>query len=139
MVSVVPDQADAQEVLRVWDSVRTDPRVARVGLSLRIGMITVAGAQEAMPAASVPRISDPEQFSARTGIRVLPFSLILAEGKNVLAAGPGLPDSSLVLEAVEQFAREGPAATIRFRLLTLEMNAGLTAIETLFPSGAVSR
>ncbi len=85
---------------------------------------------------SLTRVKNPEEFSTRTGIRVLPFSLILAGGDNVLAAGPGLPDVSFIRDAAERFIREGPSAATRFRPVTREINSGLTGIEALFSPAA---
>jgi hypothetical protein len=85
---------------------------------------------------AVKRVKNPEEFWNRTGIRVLPFSLIIAGGDNVLAAGPGLPDDSFIRDAAERFIRDGPSAATTFRAVTPEMNSGLKAIEILFPSSA---
>lgn len=135
LVSIVSGRAEAEAVLRVWDSVKEEPLVGRAGMSVLLSGVEDERALEAMPAdVAVTRIRDPEEFSTRTGIRVLPFSLIIANGEHVLAAGPGLPDASFIRDAAERFIREGARAATRFRPATVEVNAGLTPIEALFPS-----
>lgn len=140
LVSIVSGRADAEAVLRVWNSVKAEPLIGRSGMSVLVSGVGEERAMEAMPAdVRVNRVRNPEEFSTRTGIRVLPFSLIIADGDHVLAVGPGLPDASFVRDAAERFIREGSRAATRFRPATVEVNAGLTLIEALFPSSAAPR
>jgi hypothetical protein len=140
LVSIVAGRAQAEAVLRVWDSVKAESLIRRAGMGVLLSGVAEDLALETMPAdVTVNRVKDPEEFSTRTGIRVLPFTLIIAGGDNVLAAGPGLPDVSFIRDAAERFIREGPSAATKFRPVTLEINSGLTGIETLFPSSAAAR
>lgn len=140
LVSAVSSLAEAEAVLRVWDSVKAESLIRRAGMSVLLSGVGEDLALETMSAdVAVNRVKNPEEFSTRTGIRVLPFSLVIAGGDNVLAAGPGLPDVSFIRDAVERFIREGPTAATRFRPVTLEINSGLSSIETLFPSSAAAR
>ena len=79
-------------------------------------------------------VKNPEQFSLRTGIRIVPFSLVIARGGSVLAAGPGVPDASFVRDTAERFIRQGQGAATQFRHVTLEINSGLVPIEATFPT-----
>lgn len=120
--------------------VKAESLVRRAGMSALVSGVGDERALETMPASvAVNYVKNPEEFSTRTGIRVLPFSLIIAGRDHVLAAGPGLPDESFIRDAAERFIREGPSAATRFRQVTLEVNSGLTGIETLFPSGPAAR
>lgn len=140
LVSIVSGRAEAEAVLRVWDSVKAESLIRRAGMSVLLSGVGEERALETMPAnVAVNRVKNPEEFWNRTGIRVLPFSLVIAGGDNVLAAGPGLPDVSFIRDAAERFVREGPSAATRFRPMTLEIASGLTSIETLFPSSAAAR
>lgn len=140
LVSIVLGRPDAEAVLRVWDSVKAESFTRRAGMSVLLSGVAEDLALQTMPAdVAVNRVKNPEQFSTRTGIRVLPFSLIIAGRDNVVAAGPGLPDVSFIRDAAERFIREGQNAATRFRPVTLEINSGLTGIETLFPASPASR
>jgi hypothetical protein len=135
LVSIVSRQEEAEAVLRVWDALKTDPVVRRAVTTVLLSGVGGERLLDAVPAdVAVNRVKSPEMFAIRTGIRVLPFSLVMVGGDTVLAAGPGLPDASFIRDAAERFIREGPSASTRFRLLTLEMSADLMAMETLFPS-----
>jgi len=140
LVAIVAGRPDAEAVLRVWESVKAESVIRRAEMSVLLSALGEERALETLPAdVAVNRVKNPEEFSTRTGIRVLPFSLIIAGGDSVLAAGPGLPDASFIRDAAERFILEGPSAATRFRRVTLEINSGLTGIETLFPSRPAAR
>ena len=140
LVSIVSSRGQADAVLRLWESVKAEPLIRQVGMSVflsGIGEPLTHG--NILGDVAVSSVKDPEEFSTRTGIRVLPFSLVVAGGDTVLAAGPGLPDVSFIRDAAERFAKDGSAAATRFRQVTLEISSGLAAIETLFPSSTAAR
>jgi hypothetical protein len=88
---------------------------------------------------AVRPVTDPEVFSARAGIRVLPFTLIMANGGQAVAVGLGLPDVSFIRSAAKRFVRDGARAATTFRPVTAEVNSGLTPVDILVPSGTVPR
>jgi hypothetical protein len=140
LVSFVSSRADAEATLLVWNSVKAEPLIRRAGMSALVSGVGDERVLDALPAGvAVNHVNDPEEFSIRTGIRVLPFAIVIAGGDSVLAAGPGLPDESFIRDAAERFVREGPRAATRFRLVTFEINFGLTGIEALFPSSSAKR
>lgn len=140
LVAVVASQAQAHAAIGVWNSVGAEPLSLRASMTFLLVEVGGQHVPEAIPAGvSVSRVKDAGEFSARTGIRTLPFSLIIAGSDHVLAAGLGLPDTSFVRGAAERFIREGASATTVFRPMTLELAAGLASIETLFPAGAAVR
>lgn len=133
LVVVVSRREEAEATLRVWDSVKTEPLVRRAATSVLVTGVGEARLLDERPAdVTLNRVRSPEVFAIRTGIRVIPFSLMLAGGGTVIAAGPGLPDAAFIHDAAERFIREGPSASVAFRLVTAALSADLVAIETLF-------
>jgi hypothetical protein len=140
LVSVVASPGEAGAALRLWNSIKGDPLLGQTAMSL-----VVLGAGPTRTVATVPPDvvvrfpKNPEEFSTRTGIRVLPFSLIIANEDHVLVAGPGLPDEPFIRDAAERFVRDGASAETKFRRGTPEINAGLKDLDTLFQPSAAPR
>jgi hypothetical protein len=140
LVSIVSRQSEADSVLHVWELAKAHAAVRRAGMT-----VLVSGVAEDLTVKStssdltVARVKDAEDFSTRTGIRVVPFTLISAADGHVLAAGPGLPDVPFIRDAAQRFLDEGASASTSFRPVTLEMNSSLRPIETLFTSSATAR
>jgi hypothetical protein len=90
LVAIVLSRPQAEAALGIWGSVKAEALIERT----RMSVLIICGAGEECAPEDVPRdvvtkkVKNPEGFSARTGIRVFPFSLIMASGGNVLAAGP---------------------------------------------------
>lgn len=140
LVAIVSRQEDVDSVLGVWDAVKDESLLRRAGVSALLCRVGEQRAAKPTPSdVAVSRVRNPEDFSIRTGIRVLPFTLIIASGGHVLAAGAGLPDAAFIRHAAERFIRDGASAAIEFRHVTAEMNAALIGIETLFASGSGSQ
>lgn len=59
-------------------------------------------------------IADPDAFAVNTGIRVAPFSLVLA-GSTVVAAGMGWPSTDFLEEALAQVNDRNSVLPTRFR------------------------
>jgi hypothetical protein len=135
LVAVLSGRAEADAVLGLWHSLRGESLIRRAGMSVLLCGVGEERVLDTMTRdVTVNQVRNPEDFSTRTGIRVLPFSLVIAGGDNVLAAGPGLPDPLFIRDAAERFIRHGPSAATTFRPVTLQMNSGIIGIEALFPS-----
>jgi hypothetical protein len=138
LVSIVAGQTEVEAVLRVWASVKEGSVVNRSAMSVLVFEVgekpQLAGVP---PGIAVRRIKKVEAFTTRTGIRVIPFSLIMTAGDKILAAGPGLPDAAFVHDAAERFVREGANAATRFRNVTPELNSTLISIDALFQSNGM--
>lgn len=140
LVSIVSRQSEADSVFHVWELAKAHAVVRRTGMTVFVsGIAEDLTVRTTSSDLTVARVKDPEDFSTRTGIRVAPFSLIIAADGHVLAAGPGLPDVPFIRDAAQRFLDEGATASTRFRPVTLEMNSSLRPIETLFTSSAIAR
>lgn len=136
LIAVVMGQEQYDNVVWLWDSIQTSPRVSGAGMTARA--VTVGGEiiePRVWSSVSVSGIENVEAFAIRTGIRVVPFTLVIA-GASIVAAGPGLPDADLVIDAVERVQRSGPKTSTRFRTVTPEINSALTALESLSSTAA---
>jgi hypothetical protein len=92
-----------------------------------------------MSAAVDIRVANAEEFAATSGVRILPFSLVIARGGDVLAAGPGLPDAPFVRDAAEQFVVAGSAGSTKFRRISSDVNAKLLSLESTFSTRLPAR
>jgi hypothetical protein len=130
LVAVVSSRERAEVALRAWAAVREEPIVRQSGMQIVLCSFGEDHLLERTPAdVVVTRVRNSDEFSTRTGIRFLPFSLIIARGHSVLAAGTGVPDASFVLDAATRFVRKGSSAATVFRRMSAETSRGLTPIE----------
>lgn len=134
LVSIVATTQDAQAALSVWNAAREEPVIGQTGMkALLIGVGTEQLLDASPNDVAVSHVRNLEEFSIRTGIRAVPFTLVIAD-EQVLAASLGLPDVPFIRDAADRFVREGRNAVTKFRRMTAEINSGLTPIEALIPS-----
>ena len=130
LVAVVARATDVVKILEVWRSAIADPIIRSAGMGLHVTAVGEVDALASVPTGTaVGRALNAEEFSVKTGIRVLPFSVVIANRKTVLAAGPGLPDLSFIRDAADRFISEGAEAPIVFRRVTPQINTELISIE----------
>jgi hypothetical protein len=66
------------------------------------------------PGVAISRVVDAADFSVRTGIRLLPTTVVFY-GNRVLSVMLGLPDQSAILSAIRQLASPQTAAAVDVR------------------------
>jgi len=87
LVSVVTSSAEADAALAVWETVRAEALVQRTGMAIHVSAIGDILATPLPPEVTVCRVKDLVAFTTRTGIRVFPFALIMADDDHISSAG----------------------------------------------------
>lgn len=140
LVVPVSRRSEGEATFDLWERLRSEAGVRRAGLRLVLVEVTPgAGPPVDAREVAIVRVREPETFSMRTGIRAVPFTVIITDEGHVLAAGLGLPDDEFVRAAVDRFLGGSLSGPTTFRAVTPEVNAGLSPLDTFAYPGTSLR